>query len=523
MTGRGNDAQIGTYVDLKGMFGSELSGNLIDVCPVGALTSKPYAFQGRPWENRRTETICTLDGVGQNISVSTRAGDLLRVIPVIKDDINEEWISDRTRFSYDGLKKQRLTQPLIRVDGKLVATHWEDALESISNTLAQFTGSQVGAVAGDQADAETLTAMKDFLARAADSDLFYTEEEFCGNTDIRSNYLFNSSIAGIENSDLIILVGVNPRFEATLINARIRKTWIHNETDVAVIGPKGLNLTYSTEELGDAPDTMEKIIKGTHPFAEKLKNAKRPMIIVGSNSQAQGEGKAVLDQVQALAGKYNVEYNYLHNRASTVAALDLGLKSQGVATGLDECQIVFNLGANEGKFKRKDGQFVVFIGTHGEAGAREADVILPAAAYTEKHATFVNTEGRAQQTRPAVHPPGAARVDWQIIRALSETVAEVTGDECTLPYDTLTEVRERIEELSPNVTQYDHLHTKPYIPEETKYSPIKNSFTVGLKNLEDYYMTCAITRSSSVMADCTKSALENDNSAQYIEPMEQSS
>ena len=229
---------------------------------------------------------------------------------------------------------------MIRVDGKLVATHWEDALESVANTLAQFTGSQVGAVAGDQADAESLTAMKDFLARAADSDLFHTEEEFCGNTDIRSNYLFNSSIAGIENSDLIVLVGVNPRFEATLINARIRKTWIHNETDVAVIGPKGLNLTYSTEELGDAPDTMDKIIKGTHPFAEKLKNAKRPIIIVGSNSQAQGEGKAILEQVQALAGKYNAEYNYLHNRASTVAALDLGLKSQGVATGLDKCQVV---------------------------------------------------------------------------------------------------------------------------------------------------------------------------------------
>ena len=303
MSGRGNDASIGTYVDLKGMLGSELSGNLIDVCPVGALTSKPYAFQGRPWENRKVETICALDAVGSNIQVSTRAGDLLRVIPKIHDGINEEWIGDKTRFSYDGLKRQRLTQPLVKISGKFQATHWEDALENVAVYVSEFKGSQIGAIAGAQVDAEALMAMKDFLA-VNGSEHAYTEEVFSGDSTVRENYIFNDSIEGIEESDLIILVGSNPRYEATIVNARIRKAWLHNETDVAVIGDEGLNLTYDHDHLGSDAATIDDLISGKHAYSAKLKAAKKPMVIVGSKAVAGENGDALLNKVQNLCKTY---------------------------------------------------------------------------------------------------------------------------------------------------------------------------------------------------------------------------
>jgi len=517
MSGRGNDAQIGTYVDLKGMIGSELSGNLIDVCPVGALTSKPYAFQGRPWENRKCETICALDAVGSNIQVSTRAGDLLRVIPKIHDGINEEWIGDKTRFSYDGLKRQRLTQPLTKRSGKFQATHWEDCLEEVATLVAECRGDQVGAVAGAQTDAETLMAMKDFLA-VNGSNHAYTEQAFHGDVTNRANYIFNNSIEGIEEADLIILVGSNPRYEATIVNARIRKAWLHNETDVAVIGNSDLNLTYDHDHLGDDVATIDALISGKHQYSAKLKAAKNPMVIVGADAVDNEMGGDLLNKVQQLCSAYKADYNFLHSRAGQVGALDLGYNGSNQAD-LSNCKVIFNLGADEGKFTKQEGQKVIYIGTHGDNGAKEADIILPAAAYTEKHATYVNTEGRAQQTRPAVHPPGAARVDWQIVRALSEIFSEVADIEATLPYDSLDEIRERIDNYNPAVVNYDVCNANPYVPENVAASDNSavGKISVALPEFADYFMTCPITRASQVMANCIKSAGEMDVNQQYIE------
>lgn len=517
LSGRGTDASIGTYKDIQGMIATELSGNLIDVCPVGALTSKPYAFQGRPWENRKHETVDALDAVGTGIVVSSRAGDLLRIMPKINDDINEEWMGDRSRFSYDGLKRQRLTQPLVKQNGRFVPTHWEDALESVAASLAAFSGNDVAGIAGAQADGESLVALKDLLQATVDSEQVFTEESFPADVGDRSNYLFNSTIVGLEQSDLVILVGANPRYEATSINTRLRKTWFHNDTDVAFVGPKGLDFSYATDELGDEADTLEKLIDGSHPYSERIKEAKNPYIILGSGAVQGEEGALVHSQAKALAAKYGAQFNFMHKKASQVGALDLGYNATGQNEGLNSAKFVINMGADEGVFQKQPGQFVVYIGTHGDEGARNADIILPGAAYTEKHGTFVNTEGRSQQARPVVHPPGAARVQWQIIRALSETIAKVSGENTTLPYDTLEEIRERMETLCPTMVQYDHLETSPFVPESSSVEgKLSQKFDVSQKELADYYMTCPITRASKNMANAVKSAKEVVPEEQFI-------
>jgi len=517
MSGRGLDASIGTYVELKGMLASELSGNLIDVCPVGALTSKPYAFQGRPWENRKTESICVLDGIGSNIQISTRAGDLLRVIPKIKDDLNEEWISDKTRFSYDGLNRQRLTQPLIKVNNKFQATHWTDALETVADIMNEYSSKDMAAITGAQTDAEALTAMKDFL-NALGSNSLYTDQIFPGDSSNRENYIFNSSIQGIEEADCILIIGSNPRYEATMINARIRKSWLHNETDVGLIGPTDLNLTYDYEALGNKNTTLDDLISAKLPFFNKLKNSKKGIIILGSGAVQNADGENILKKTMELANKTNCEFNYMHSNCSMVTALDIGYESKNIKSNLDKAKLIFNLGSDNETFVKKPDQVMIYIGTHGDKGAANADIILPAAAYTEKHATYINTEGRAQQTRPAVHPPGAARVDWQIIRGLSEIVSEISNRNTILPYDTLEELRDRMENLNPNLVNYDNLTCQPFIPKDTKSSEqIHSTFEVTLKHFHEYFMTCPITRSSVTMANCVKAAYDSDNNQQYIE------
>jgi len=361
--------------------------------------------------------------------------------------------------------------------------------------------------------------LKDFLQATVDSEAVFTEESFPSNIDDRSDYLFNTSIAGIEDSDMVVLIGTNPRFEATGINTRIRKSWYLRDAEVAFIGPKGLNLTYSTDELGDEADTIEKLVNGSHPYSKKLAAAKNPMIILGSGAVQGEDGAAVHAQAKALAAKYGAQFNVLHRKAAQVGALDLGYKSEGQVAALSEAKLVINLGADEGVFKKKDGQTVVYIGTHGDDGAKNADIILPGAAYTEKHGTFVNTEGRSQQARPVVHPPGAARVQWQILRALSEKVALVSGENTTLPYDTLEEVRNRMEDLCPTMVAYDMLETSPTIPESSNEAlpKVTSKFDVEQKTLADYYMTCPITRASKNMANCVKSAGEVVEAQQFIE------
>ncbi|MED6270221.1 NADH dehydrogenase Fe-S protein subunit 1 ndufs1 [Characodon lateralis] len=525
-TGRGNDLQIGTYVEK--MFMSELSGNIIDICPVGALTSKPYAFTARPWEIRKTESIDVLDAVGSNIVVSTRGGEVMRILPRLHEDINEEWISDKTRFAYDGLKRQRLTQPLVKNEsGDLVPTSWEDVLTRVAGVLQSVKGSNIAAVVGGLVDAESLVSLKDLLNRL-NSDNLCTEEMFPmagSGSDLRSNYLLNTSIAGIEEADVLLLVGTNPRYEAPLFNARIRKSWLHNELQVALVGKK-VDLSYTYDHLGESAKILKDIASGSHPFSQVLAQAKRPVVVVGSSCLQREEGAAIMAAVSTIAQNACVSsglqetwkiLNVLHRVAGQVAALDLGYKP-GVETILkNPPKILFLLGADAGCITRQDlekDSLIIYQGHHGDVGAPLADIILPGAAYTEKSATYVNTEGRAQQTKVAVTPPGMAREDWRIIRAISELAG------VTLPYDSLDEVRHRLAEVSPNLVRYDKIEEANYFKQANELSKAVNQAVLAEPlvppqlTVKDFYMTDPISRASQTMAKCVKGVTEG---AQAVE------
>uniref|UniRef100_W5MY33 NADH-ubiquinone oxidoreductase 75 kDa subunit, mitochondrial n=1 Tax=Lepisosteus oculatus TaxID=7918 RepID=W5MY33_LEPOC len=525
-TGRGNEMQVGTYVEK--MFMSELSGNVIDICPVGALTSKPYAFTARPWETRKTESIDVSDAVGSNIVVSTRGGEVMRVLPRLNEDINEEWISDKTRFAYDGLKRQRLTQPMVKdSSGQLVPTSWEDTLVRVAEALQGAQGKDVAAIAGGLVDAEALVALKDLLNRL-NSETLCTEEVFPmagAGTDLRSTYLLNTRIAGVEEADLLLLVGTNPRFEAPLFNARVRKSWLHNELQVAVVGTS-VDLRYTYDHLGDSTQVLQDIASGKHPFSKVLSQAKKPMVVVGSAALQRGDGAAIHAAVSAIAENARASsgvqdswkvLNVLHRVASQVAALDLGYKPGVEVIRKNPPKVLFLLGADAGCVTRQDlpqDCFVIYQGHHGDVGAPMADVILPGAAYTEKCGTYVNTEGRAQQTRAAVTPPGVAREDWKIIRAISE----FTG--VTLPYDTLDEVRVRLSEVSPNLVRYDDIEGANYFKQAHELSKAVNQTLLAdplappMLTVKDFYMTDPISRASQTMAKCVKAVTEG---AQAVE------
>ncbi|KAK6483207.1 NADH-ubiquinone oxidoreductase 75 kDa subunit [Huso huso] len=519
-TGRGNEMQVGTYVEK--MFMSEMSGNVIDICPVGALTSKPYAFTSRPWETRKTESIDVLDAVGSNIVVSTRGGEVMRVLPKLNEDVNEEWISDKTRFAYDGLKRQRLTQPMVKNSaGQLVPTSWEDVLTRVAGALQGAQGNDVAAIAGGLVDAEALVALKDLLNRL-NSDNLCTEEVFPmagAGTDLRSNYLLNTKITGVEEADLLLLVGTNPRFEAPLFNARIRKSWLHNDLQVAVVGSK-VDLKYTYDHVGESAQVLEEIASGKHPFSQDLSKAKRPMVVVGSAAFQRKDGAAIHAAVSTIAQNARTSsglqdnwkvLNVLHRVASQVAALDLGYKAGVEALRKNPPKVLFLLGADAGCVSRQGlpkDCFIIYQGHHGDVGAPMADVILPGAAYTEKFGTYVNTEGRAQQTRVAVTAPGMAREDWKIIRAISELAG------VTLPYDTLDEVRDRLEEVSPNLVRYDDVEEANYFKQATELSVAVNQTLLSdplvppQLTIKDFYMTDPISRASQTMAKCVKAVTE---------------
>uniref|UniRef100_A0A3Q1AWX5 NADH-ubiquinone oxidoreductase 75 kDa subunit, mitochondrial n=1 Tax=Amphiprion ocellaris TaxID=80972 RepID=A0A3Q1AWX5_AMPOC len=520
-TGRGNDLQIGTYVEK--MFMSELSGNVIDICPVGALTSKPYAFTARPWETRKTETIDVLDAVGSNIVVSTRGGEVMRILPRLNEDINEEWISDKTRFAYDGLKRQRLTQPMVKNEsGQFVPTSWEDVLTRAAGALQGVEGNDVAAVVGGMVDAEALISLKDLLNRL-NSENLCTEEVFPMNgagSDLRSNYLLNTGIAGIEEADLLLLVGTNPRYEAPLFNARIRKSWLHNELQVALVG-KEVDLSYTYDHLGESAKILQEIASGTHPFSQViLAKAKHPVVVAGSSCLQREDGAAIMAAVSTIAQNARVSsgvdetwkvLNVLHRVASQVAALDLGYKPGVEAVRKNPPKVLFLLGADSGCITRQDlpkDSLIIYQGHHGDMGAPMADIILPGAAYTEKCGTYVNTEGRAQQTKVAVTPPGMAREDWKIIRAISELAG------VTLPYDTLDEVRDRLAEVSPNLVRYDDVEEANYFKQANELSKavdqgvLTEPLVPPQLTVKDFYMTDPISRASQTMAKCVKAVTE---------------
>jgi NADH dehydrogenase (ubiquinone) Fe-S protein 1 len=514
-TGRGSDMQIGTYVEK--MFKSELSGNIIDICPVGALTSKPYQFTARPWELRKFESVDVLDAVGCNIVVGTRGGEVMRILPRTNEAINEDWIADKTRFAYDGLKRQRLTSPYVKgADGNLKACGWEEALSVVAEKLNSTPASDMAVVAGGLVDAETLVSVKDLFNRY-NCDGLYTEEGFPGNTDLRSNYLFNSTIQGIEEADVVLLVGTCPRYEAPLVNARLRKAWMHNELQVAMVGVS-TDLTYTYDHLGDTAAVLQEIASGNHAYSETLANAKNPMIIVGSAPLNSADGATVHQLCASISNNIKANgtvsedtkvLNVLHNVASQVAALDVGYKP-GVAN-IGSPKLVYLLGADNGAVTRADlpaDAFVVYQGHHGDAGAMAADVILPGAAYTEKVATYVNMEGRAQETKRALTPPALARDDWKIIRALSEIAGK------TLPYDTLGELRGRLTDVAPNLTRYGDVEGANYFAQALNLVETETTTSVEsvlhpqISTLKDFYMTDSISKASQTMAKCVKAVEE---------------
>ena len=503
-TGRGNDLQIGTYLETA--LNTELSGNVIDLCPVGALTSKPYAFRARPWELQHSESIDVLDALGSNVRVDSRGLEVMRILPRLNDDVNEEWINDKSRFACDGLKTQRLTTPLIRRDDKFYPATWEQVLTEIGAAYQQLApkGNEFKAVAGHLVETETLVAMKD-LANSLNSENLALDQPggsqpIAHGVDVRSNYLFNSKVYGIEEADAILLIGTNPRHEAAVLNARIRKQWLRSDVQIGLVG-ENFDSTFGYDQLGQSAADLKKALSGA--WGKTLQNAKRPMIMVGSAVAEHPDAKAIFENVGSFVDKHAANfitpewqgYNVLQRAASRGGAYDVGFTVPSQTVANTKPKFVWLLGADEiSESDIPKDAFVVYQGHHGDKGAQIADVILPGAAYTEKSGTYVNTEGRVQMTRAATSLPGVAREDWKILRAASEYLG------APLPYDDIEVLRDRMEEISPTLRRYD-------VVEGTGVAPLQKVQLVDqnkgakaeskqpLKSaIENFYFTDAISR-----------------------------
>jgi NADH-quinone oxidoreductase chain G len=500
-TGRGNNMEIGTYITKA--LDSEISGNAIDLCPVGALTSKPYAMQARPWELSSTESIDVTDAVGAAIRIDTRGPEIMRVLPRLNEDVNEEWLSDKGRFSYDGLKRQRLDTPLLRRNGEFVPVEWIEALQATKAALARVDARDVHAVAGDLACAESITGLKDLLNALGSSNTRAAQAQASSlSADSRSSYLFNSTIAGIDEADLILIVGSNPRMEAPLIAARIRKSVRANLTPVSVIGPK-CDLAFKHDHIGNSTAVLADIASGAHPLAAELKKAARPLIILGQGAFAAGVAASVQASLAQLRSSLpNLQsdawrgVSVLHSAASRVAALDLGFVPGPSARDLATAKFVYLLNADDAGLQIPADAFVVYQGHHGDIGANRADVVLPGVAYTEKSATYINTEGRVQRTNPATGPLNKAREDWKILRALSEVLGR------PLPYDTVEGVRGRMADIAPHFARVNAVESAPTLTVPAPCEAATGSSGAFDPLLENHWMTDPISRNSKVMAKC---------------------
>jgi NADH-quinone oxidoreductase subunit G len=508
-TSRGEHMEVGSY--LEKALTSELSGNLIDLCPVGALTSKPYAFAARSWELAKTESVDVMDAVGSNVRIDTRGNEVMRVLPRINEDINEEWISDKTRFACDGLRRQRLDRPYVREAGKLKPVTWREAFAAIAHGVEGIKGSQMAAIAGDLVDCESMIALKDLMTALGSPNIDCRQDGAALQASPRVSYLFNTTIVGIESADACLLVGTNPRTEAPIINARLRKRYRMGGFQVGMIGPAA-DLTYKYQHLGDDPHLLERIAAGDHPFADVLKNAQNPMLIVGMGALVRDDGAAVLEAVCQITEKLGLVdaktgwngFNVLHTAAARVGGMDLGFlpgeggkSTAGIVDGAEkgEIKMVYLLGADEIDTSRLGKAFVVYQGHHGDAGAHRADVILPGAAYTEKNGTYVNTEGRVQFARRACYPPGEAREDWTIIRALSEVLGK------TLPLNTLDQVRQRLRDVNPAFGAGDRIEPGKWAAFGRKGDLDSRPFETPDTN---FYLTNPVCRASITMAQCVE-------------------
>jgi NADH-quinone oxidoreductase subunit G len=519
LANRGEDAEITTYLEKS--LTSELSGNVIDLCPVGALTSKPYAFNARPWELRKTESIDVMDAMGAAIRVDARGPTVMRILPRINEEINEEWLSDKSRFVWDGLGRQRLDKPYIRENGKLKAVTWGEALAAAAAML-KAPADQIGVIAGDLADVESMKATMDLAnslgVKSIDCRQDGTKLGLAadGSKLPRESWLFNSTIMGIDEADAILLIGVNPRKEAPVLNARIRKVWLRSNLSVGVIGER-VDLTYDYRYLGAGPDSLSALKAGNGMF-DDLAKAKRPMIVVGQGALARADGAAIVHAASALAasvGAFKPDegwngFNVLHTAAARVGGLDLGFLPAkggkdvaGILAGAASGDIttVVLLGADEIDTSKLGKAGVIYIGSHGDAGAHRADIILPAAAYTEKSATYVNTEGRVQRTARATPPKGDAREDWAILRALSAVIGK------PLPYDTLAQVRAKLAADHPTFRGTDfapHTNTASAAPPYGAAGSLQSAPIVS--TLGAFHLTNPIARASKTMAECAELA-----------------
>ena len=516
MVNRGENAEITT---LEKAVSSELSGNVIDLCPVGALTSKPYSFVARPWELKKTETIDVLDAMGSNIRVDVRGNEVMRVLPRLNEDVNEEWISDKSRFSCDGLRSQRLDKPYVRnAAGKLEPASWDEAFAVISAKLSGAAGERIAAIAGDQCDAESMFALKGLMDALGSPNLDCRQDGAALDPSVRSSYLSNTGIAKAEEADICLIIGANPRWEAPLVNTRLRKGWLDGGMKISVIGPQ-LDLTYDYDYLGASAATLQEIGDGTHPFAAALKAAKRPMLMIGMGALSRDDGAACLAVARKIANDCGLirddwnGFNVLHTAAARVGGMDLGFTPgqggcdvSGILNGASSgaIDVVYLLGADEIKMSSLDKAFVIYQGHHGDAGAHAADVILPGAAYTEKSGVYVNLEGRVQRGRRAAFPPGDAREDWTILRALSAIVGK------TLPYDDLPGLRKAMHEACPHFTHIDTVEPTSW----EAFGTIGDMSAAPFKSaIENFYMTDPISRASETMAACTREFILNAEGA----------
>jgi NADH-quinone oxidoreductase subunit G len=488
--GRGESMQITTY--LEHAIQSELSGNVVDLCPVGALTSKPYAFEARPWELKKTPAIDVMDAVGTNIRLDSRGRQVLRSLPRINEDVNEEWSSDKTRHAVDGLVRKRLDRPFVRVNGKLIEATWEEAFGAIAAVNA---GDSVAAVAGDLLDCETMYAAKALLRSMGSSLLEGRQTGLIYDTSSLSAVNFNTTIAGIERADVILLIGTNLRWEAPLVNTRVRKAIKHG-AKVFAIGPQ-TDLTYKATWLGPDVGILTKLPQA---LAHALTNAERPAVIVGGGvlkiEGVHGAALALVSQFNLVREGWN-GFNVLHFSAARMGGLMLGYAQPGGIAALTSTKLVFALGADEVDWSQFAASFKVYIGHHGDAGAAAADVVLPGASYAEKPGTYVNLEGRVQRGQRAVFPPGDAREDWAILRALSDVLGR------KLPFDTYDALRAAMFAEVPALATEGLANYGWSVPK----LPTKPKGQIAGYPIKDFYLTNAICRASPTMQQCSAEIL----------------
>ena len=509
--GRGENMEITTYLE-KSM-DSELSANVIDLCPVGALTSKPYAFEARPWELKKTESIDVTDAVGSNIRVDTYGWEVKRILPRVNEDINEEWISDKTRYSCDGLLKQRLDTPYIKRSGKFIKTSWDEAISVLSEKINNLKPSEIAGHLGDMISIENTFAFKKFLESIKVSNFDFREKKFFINPGNKQNYIFNSSIQGIENADLILLVGCNPRYEATMVNARIRKSFLHNKTKIYSIGDPG-DLTYDYTIIGNNTKIIKDIIEGKDNFTDKIKSAKNPMIIIGESALELSSGQFILSGFKNFLISNNLvkkdwnPLNILIQNASTVGALDLGFYS--ISNGENftffeklknkEFKLIYLLGSDNFDFKKND-EFIVYQGSHGDRGAEIADLILPSPAFTEQNGLFLNLEGRLQECRKASYPINGVKEDWKIFEMI------MLKNEQKKQFRNFNDLRDQAMQNLKNTSNIGELPNFTEFRKDNTNSKFLDE-PVKIRDI-DYYFSNSISRSSKTMSQCRNVRVKN--------------